>query len=653
MTRRAMPREPQKPIGQVLVSSGHVTELDVQNALEAQRLTGGRVGKILILDGAISRLDFFGGLATQMGVPFINLIDEAPDDGILDDFDPADLVEAEWIPFHRDGDVLTIVTSTPLTPTSLEEIRSRFDAKYIVMKVTTNWDITQTVMRYCRSRLLFNAAEALADNAPDRSAKSGLRLWQKGVAIMLATALVAGFIFERTPTVVTLLIVTNILFLIAVSFRTLTSVVGAFSRHDSEVVTRALAVEAAGSNGLDNGESGEWLDSPAPEPDLPLYTILVPVFHEANVVTKVIHHIGQLDWPTAKLQVLLIMEEDDVSTIQACKDARPPEYVDLLIVPAGSPMTKPRACNFALMFAQGDFLVIFDAEDRPDPNQLRVAYAAFLAADEATALDPTTKPLVCVQASLNYFNSRQNVLTRMFTLEYSTWFDGMLPGMEALQLPIPLGGTSNHFRTSLLRQLGGWDPYNVTEDADLGMRAAVAKFRITTIDSTTWEEACSEVPAWIRQRTRWIKGYMVTALVDARFPVRFLKSAGWRGAFSSFALIASTPLLFLSYPLVWGFTILTYMGVRFSEFDLPPVFATAAVWNAVVGNLCVISLAAYAGWRRQGWRLAAHALLNPVYWFLHSFAAWRAFVQLILMPFSWEKTPHGLDNRPLERGEVT
>ncbi|GAB2826111.1 glycosyltransferase [Alpinimonas psychrophila] len=650
MTQR---EEAHKPIGQILVSAGHVTELDVQNALESQRLTGGRVGQILILDGAISRLDFYAGLASQMGVPFINLMENSPDAGILDDFEPTDLVQAEWIPFHRDGGVLTIVTSIPLTPPALEEIRTRFNADSISMNVTTNWDITQTVMRYCRARLLFNAAEALANNSPDRSAKSGLRLWQKIVTGALACALIAGFIFERTPTVVTLLVVANVLFLIAVSFRTLTSIVGAFSRHDADVVAQAIAAAHARTGGLDDGESGEPTPNLVPEPDLPVYTILVPVFHEANVVTKVIHHIGQLDWPTAKLQVLLIMEEDDVSTIQACKDARPPEYVDLLIVPAGSPMTKPRACNFALMFAQGDFLVIFDAEDRPDPNQLRVAYAAFLAADEATALDPTTKPLVCVQASLNYFNSRQNVLTRMFTLEYSTWFDGMLPGMEALSLPIPLGGTSNHFRTPLLRQLGGWDPYNVTEDADLGMRAAVAKFRITTINSTTWEEACSEVPAWIRQRTRWIKGYMVTALVDARFPVRFLKSAGWRGAFSSFALIASTPLLFLSYPLVWGFTILTYMGVRFSEFDLPPVFATAAVWNAVVGNLCVIALAAYAGWRRQGWRLASYALVNPAYWFLHSYAAWRAFGQLILKPFSWEKTPHGLDNRPLERGEVT
>lgn len=642
-----------KRIGQLLLENGHLTEIALHSALESQRVEGGRVGQILILDGAISRLNFFRGLADQLGVPFINVLEESPDPGILDDFEPAELIAAEWILFRRNGDVVTIVTSIPLTEAEIEAARSRFGASEILVNVSTNWDITQAVMRYCRSRLLFNAAEALATNSPDRSAKGGLRLWQKIATGTLATALIGGLIFQRTATIIALLIVANVLFLIAVSFRTLTSIIGGFRRHDSEIIARALAVAHAGNMGFNHGESGEWLSDPEPENDLPIYTILVPAFHEANVVTKVIHHIGQLDWPMTKLQVLLILEEDDVATIAAAKEARPPEYVQILIVPAGTPMTKPRACNFALMFARGEYLAIFDAEDRPEPNQLRIAHAAFLEANDATLLDPATKPLACVQASLNYFNSRQNVLTRMFTLEYSTWFDSMLPGMEALRLPIPLGGTSNHFRTDLLRELGGWDPYNVTEDADLGMRSAAAGFRITTINSTTWEEACSEVPAWIRQRTRWIKGYMVTALVDARFPVRFLRSAGIRGSFSSFALIASTPLLFLSYPVVWGFTILTYVGVRFSELDLPPLFADAANWNALVGNLCVIALSAWAGWRRQGWRLAAYALVNPVYWFLHSFAAWRALVQLILRPFSWEKTPHGLDNRPPEMGEVT
>jgi cellulose synthase/poly-beta-1,6-N-acetylglucosamine synthase-like glycosyltransferase len=520
----------------------------------------------------------------------------------------------------------------------------KYGVRNIVVTVTTDWDIAQAVNRYCRSRLLFNAAEELAATAPGKSAKAGLALWQKILSGVLVVLLVAGMIWATATTTIVLLVLANIFFLVAVLFRTFAAVVGAIQRHDDRVVAAARARVA--------------LSSPPPEripdADLPTYTILVPVYHEANVISNVIHYVGELDWPHSKLQVLILMEEGDDETMQACKAAAPPEYVQLLVVPRGIPMTKPRACNFGLMFAHGDYLVIFDAEDRPERDQLRKAHEAFQRASviEGPAHAASNRPLVCVQAALNYFNSRQNVLTRMFTLEYSTWFDGMLRGMEVFRFPIPLGGTSNHFRTSLLRQLGGWDPYNVTEDADLGMRAATAGYRISTIDSTTWEEACSEIPSWIRQRTRWIKGYMVTALVDARYPVKFARSAGFRSIFTTFALIASTPLLFLSYPVVWGFTILTYVGIKFTVLDLPPVFAQAAVWNALVGNLVVIALAAWAGWRRQGWRLAGYAVFNPVYWFLHAWAAWRALFLLVVKPFHWEKTPHGLDSAPREVGTV-
>ena len=211
----------------------------------------------------------------------------------------------------------------------------------------------------------------------------------------------------------------------------------------------------------------------------------------------------------SKLQVLLLMEADDDETIAAAKAARPPDHVRFVVVPAGGPQTKPKACNVGLALAEGEFLVIYDAEDRPEPGQLREVVARFL---------ETPDDVVCLQARLNYFNARENLLTRMFTLEYSFWFDDMLPGLDAMRLPIPLGGTSNHFRVSALRELGGWDPYNVTEDADLGVRAAAEGKTVGIIESTTWEEACSEWKAWIRQRTRWIKGYMVTALVHMRRP---------------------------------------------------------------------------------------------------------------------------------------
>ncbi len=638
-----------RQLGQILLDANVISQEQLDLALEMQKNSGGRVGQNLILAGAVTRLTLYGCLAEQLGVPFVNLLTEAPDAGILDAREPEDLIQAEWLPLHQRGDTLTVATSVPFTPKMMDQVRASFAVQNVVLNVTTDWDITQAVLRNCRSRLLFNAAEELATTAPDKSAKAGLALWQKILSWILVAATIGGMIWATSATIISLLVMANVFFLVAVSFRTLASIVGAFGRHDDRIVAAAVATQRA------RLASAALPEEPPSDAQLPLYTILVPVFHEAHVIANVIRNIGELDWPTAQLQVLILLEEEDTLTIQACKDAAPPAYVQLLIVPAGTPMTKPRACNFGLMFARGEYLVVFDVEDKPEVDQLRKAHHAFLRAQKIhhPAHVKSDKRLVCVQAALNYFNSRQNVLTRMFTLEYSTWFDGMLRGMEVFRLPIPLGGTSNHFRTSLLRELGGWDPYNVTEDADLGMRAATAGFRISTIESTTWEEACSEIPAWIRQRTRWIKGYMVTALVDARYPLRFARSAGFRSVISTFALIASTPLLFLSYPIVWGFTILTYVGVRFTALDLPPLFAQAAVWNSLAGNIIVIVLAAWAGWRRQGWRLASYAIFNPIYWFLHGFAAWRALILLILKPFSWEKTPHGLGTGLREVTDVT
>ncbi|HEV7460718.1 MAG TPA: glycosyltransferase family 2 protein, partial [Solirubrobacteraceae bacterium] len=309
-------------------------------------------------------------------------------------------------------------------------------------------------------------------------------------------------------------------------------------------------------------------------------------------------------------------------------------------VPDAEPRTKPKACNVGLFLARGDLLVIYDAEDRPEPDQLRKAVAAFEEAGEKT---------VCVQARLRYWNVRTNLLTRMFGLEYGYWFGAMLPGLDRLGLPIPLGGTSNHFRVDALRGLGGWDPHNVTEDADLGLRAAVEGYRVGVIDSDTDEEACAQVRPWIRQRTRWIKGYMQTALVHTRSPRRLIRQVGIVDSVGFLLLIAGTPLTFLLAPFLWVGTAAWY---GFGEPHLPLVdsglFWGIALFDLIVGNVIMIVLNVIAAVRDRGWRWAPFALLNPFYWVLHSVAAWRALIQLVRNPFYWEKTPHGLD----QGGEV-
>jgi cellulose synthase/poly-beta-1,6-N-acetylglucosamine synthase-like glycosyltransferase len=313
------------------------------------------------------------------------------------------------------------------------------------------------------------------------------------------------------------------------------------------------------------------------------------------------------------------------------------------VVPDGQPRTKPRACNYGLAFARGQYVVIYDAEDRPAPDQLRKAMAAFERDRfEREVLGRDQPPLAVVQASLSYFNSDYNVLTRMFAVEYAHWFESMLPGLEGTGIPVPLGGTSNHFETQVLRELGAWDPYNVTEDADLGLRAAVDGYRVTVIDSTTGEEACARTSAWIRQRTRWIKGYLITSAVNLRHPVRFTRRVGLPGVIGMIGLILGTPMAFLLYPIVTTFTVITFVGSRSFGLEIPTWLMIGSAVSMLFGNGLMIATAAIAATRRYSWRIGVFAVFSPLYWFLHAYAAWRALYQTLVDPHRWEKTPHGI-----------
>jgi cellulose synthase/poly-beta-1,6-N-acetylglucosamine synthase-like glycosyltransferase len=235
--------------------------------------------------------------------------------------------------------------------------------------------------------------------------------------------------------------------------------------------------------------------------DWPHYTILCPLYKEARVVPQFVKFMRAIDYPADKLQILFLTEEDDEETRKAILALHLPPHFKVLTVPDGSPRTKPRACNYGLVEATGQYVVIYDAEDAPDPLQLKKAVLTF--ANHGP-------DLACVQAKLNFYNPKQNLLTRWFTAEYSLWFDLILPGLQKIKLAIPLGGTSNHFPAQTLRALGGWDAFNVTEDCDLGLRLSWFHLKTIVVDSTTYEEANSNVKNWIRQRSRWIKGYMQT-----------------------------------------------------------------------------------------------------------------------------------------------
>ncbi len=368
--------------------------------------------------------------------------------------------------------------------------------------------------------------------------------------------------------------------------------------------------------------------------DLPRYTLLVPAYKEPEVIQTLVTALDDLDYPPAKLEVLILLEADDADTLEAVRAASPGASVRVVVVPAGEVTTKPRACNYGLQLATGELVTIFDAEDIPEPLQLRRAAIAFADAGPQT---------VCLQARLTYYNADQNIITRWFAAEYLTWFNHVLPGLTALRAPIPLGGTSNHIRTDVLRGVGGWDPYNVTEDADLGVRLARLGHTVGVLDSLTAEEANSDFINWVKQRSRWYKGYLQTWLVHMRHPRVLRREIGWRGVAGLNLFIGGTPLLALINPVMWGLTLVWFLGhPHVIEELFPAPISYVALFTWVVGNIAVV----YAGLvsirevRRE--ELWASALIVPVYWVMMALAATKAMVQLVRNPSFWEKTTHGL-----------
>ncbi len=369
---------------------------------------------------------------------------------------------------------------------------------------------------------------------------------------------------------------------------------------------------------------------------LPLYTILCPLYRESEVLPDFVANISKLEWPKNKLEVLLLLEEDDHKTIETARSLNLPKYFRILVVPHSYPKTKPKACNYGLAHAKGEFLVIYDAEDKPEPFQLKKAFLGF---------DSSHEKIACLQAKLNYFNPNHNLLTRLFTAEYSLWFDMILPGLQSIATSIPLGGTSNHFRTKLLKDLKGWDAFNVTEDADLGTRLFKLGYRTAIIDSITLEEANSHLGNWLRQRSRWIKGYIQTFLVHNRHPLRFARNHGIHSLIFQLQMGGKIAFMLIN-PILWIITISYFALYQVVgptiESLYPPVIFYMAVFSLVVGNFLFLYYYMVGCAKHGHWNLIKYVYLVPFYWLMISVAAVKAFYQLVFRPHYWEKTNHGL-----------
>jgi cellulose synthase/poly-beta-1,6-N-acetylglucosamine synthase-like glycosyltransferase len=369
--------------------------------------------------------------------------------------------------------------------------------------------------------------------------------------------------------------------------------------------------------------------------ELPVYSIIIALYREATSVPGLLRSLQRLDYPPEKLDIILVLEMDDLQTRAAIARARPGPQIQVLIAQATGPKTKPKALNVALPFARGSFVAVYDAEDDPDPQQLRAALDMFHHHDETVA---------CVQAGLHFDNLNHSLLSRMSAVEYAGLFAVFLPGLVALGMPLPLGGTSNHFRTSSLRRVGGWDAYNVTEDADLGIRLTRLGYRCVTVDSITLEEAPIAFGGWLKQRSRWMKGWMQTWGVHMRNPVQLWRDAGTRGFLAFNIIFGGNILTSLAFAILFAkLAVCSALGdfAGLTGDSLAPLHLVALGFGFAA--TCAIGLTGLArrGRLRDGWVLA----LTPVYWACLSIACWRALWQYWTKPYHWEKTEHGLVHR--------
>jgi glycosyltransferase XagB len=369
----------------------------------------------------------------------------------------------------------------------------------------------------------------------------------------------------------------------------------------------------------------------------PSYTIFCPLYKEWQVVPQFVTAMSRLDYPKNKLQVMLLLEEDDKETIRHIKGQGLPSYFEIVVVPNSQPKTKPKACNYGLLKTKGEYSVIYDAEDVPDILQLKKTVLAF---------ERGGKSLMCIQAKLNFYNPHQNLLSRLFTAEYSLWFDLVLTGLQSVNAPIPLGGTSNHFRTDGLIELKGWDSFNVTEDCDLGMRLVKAGYRTAVVDSVTLEEANSSYLNWIKQRSRWIKGYMQTYLVHCRDLSGFTKNGRYLLALNFQLIVGGKVLSMFINPLMWTTTIAYFMlrtqAGPFIESLFPSWVLYMGVFSLIFGNFLYIYYYMIGCAKHGHDQLLKYVFFVPLYWLMMSIAAWYAVYKLITAPHHWAKTKHGL-----------
>ncbi|WP_121062111.1 glycosyltransferase [Chachezhania antarctica] len=609
---------PDKPIGRHLIDAGQITQGQLLAALEIQRRLAVPLGEILISENWATPAAVQRALARQFDLPQIDL-NLVPSDPSLASLAPFTFWQRYGaIPWQRREDgVMLIAISRPDRFETLALALS--DRAFRISPVlSTAPQIEAATQDMFRDEMAVHASTRVAPHY-------SCRTWQDRPSwrrVSLIGAVVLAAVAAPVATLIAAIALALFSLLLFSGLR-LTGLVSFLLNHRRWGPT-------------------EQRYRPDPSSVLPRVSVLVPLYREQAIADTLIRRLSNLSYPKALLDVILVLEEGDRLTRATIAGTTLPPWMRVLEVPGhGGLRTKPRAMNYALSFCRGDIVGVWDAEDAPAPDQIDQVVARFQRAPPGT---------VCLQGALDYYNPRSNWMSRCFTIEYASWFRIVLPGIARFGLIVPLGGTTFFIRRTALETLGGWDAHNVTEDADLGVRLARAGFRTEMMETVTYEEANCRAWPWIRQRSRWLKGFMVTYLVHMRSPLTLWRDIGTRRFLGLQAFFLGTCGQFLLAPALWSCWLMAFDKSHAMSEALPgtamiagiAIMITAEAVNVIVGIIAT----GLSG--RRG--LAIWVLTMPFYFALGTIAAYKALIELILRPYFWDKTAHGKEAAQMDVG---
>lgn len=590
-------------VGASLLREGVVPADEMLTALAHQGREAGRLPDVLRARGLVVERDLLGVDARNWGLRVVDLDTTLPDPRLIDAVGAQDCLRHGLVPWQKVGDVTIVATSRP---EEFRRLRPMLEARLgpVAAGIASSRAILAAIHAR-RGDLLAQAAEARV--ALEESCRAWPRLHQSPRAIAVLSGMLLAVIIAPVATG-----------LAALAF-------AVFSLACLAALKIAATIAALRAP----------LPGPTPATDLipPVVTIIVALCREQDIAPRLVRRLARLDYPVELLDVILAVEAEDQVTVDALAAAELPPWIRVVIVPKGQVQTKPRALNHALDYARGAIVGVYDAEDAPEPDQLRRVVERFQRSGPEVA---------CLQGVLDYYNPRTNWLSRCFTIEYAGWFRLVLPGLARLGLVVPLGGTTLFFRRQVLDSLGAWDAHNVTEDADLGIRLARHGYRTELIDTITQEEANCRALPWIKQRSRWIKGYMMTWAVHMRQPRLLWRQLGPKGFLGFQVLFLGTIAQFLLAPLLWSFLLLPF-GFDHPLYAALPVAAILTIagifFLSEVTNILIGAIG--LGRTRHGLSLL-WVLTLKLYYPLASLAAYKGLLELATRPFYWDKTTHGL-----------